>query len=88
MITQNSIEEYSSREHFLTFDLGLATALVALGYELARLEKENPKKVQFIFRRTKNIDFTINSYWDGKLEIDARTLFEDLKMLKNRIYSA
>lgn len=74
-------------EQFLTFDLGLATALFSLGYELWELDKSNPRKTQFIFRRDKNIDKAINDYWSDKLKINARTLFDNQKMIKNRLYS-
>ncbi len=72
---------------FLTFDLGLATCLVSLGYELWTLDKTNPKKVQFIFKRADSIDMVVNDYWQDDLKINARTLFDNQKMLKNRIYS-
>jgi hypothetical protein len=72
---------------FLTFDLGLASSLISLGYELWNLEKSNPKKVQFIFRRAEGIDSIINDYWQNRLKLNARALFENQKMLKNRIYS-
>ncbi len=72
---------------FLTFDLGLATCLVSLGYELWSLDKTNPKKVQFIFKRADSIDMVVNDYWQDDLKINARTLFDNQKMLKNRIYS-
>ena len=72
---------------FLTFDLGLATCLVSLSYELWNLDKTNPKKVQFIFKRANGIDMVVNDYWQDNLKINARTLFDNQKMLKNRIYS-
>lgn len=72
---------------FQTSDLGLATCLVSLDYDLWNLDKANPKKVQFIFRRTDDINLIINNYWQNDLKINARTLFDNQKMLKNRIYS-
>jgi len=74
-------------ETFLTFDLGLASALVSIDYELVGLDKTNSKKVQFIFKRAESIDLAINNYWQDNLKINARTLFDNVKMLKNRIYS-
>ncbi|MBN1325873.1 hypothetical protein JW977_02750 [Candidatus Falkowbacteria bacterium] len=74
-------------EIFLTFDLGLASVLVSLDYELVGLDKTNSKKVQFIFKRAESIDLAINNYWQDNLKVNARTLFDNIKMLKNRIYS-
>ena len=92
MIAKYKSKEFeclNSSEQYLTFDLGLATSLVCLNYELWSLEKSNPKKVQFIFKRDQdnNIDSAIEKYWKDKLKLNARTLFDNQKMLKNRIYS-
>ena len=76
-----------NQEEFSTFDLGLATVLVTLEYELLGLDKSNPKKVCFMFRREKNIEQTMNDYWGDKIKLPAQTLFNNQKMLKNRIYS-
>jgi hypothetical protein len=72
---------------FYTFDLGLATALISVGFELVSLNKENPRKAQFIIRQEQNLDSAISNYWSGELVVKARTFFETQKMLKNRIYS-
>jgi len=74
-------------QEFSTFDLGLATVLVTLGYELLELEKSNPKKVRFIFKREENIEQIMNDFWNDKIKLPAQTLFNNQKMLKNRIYS-
>ena len=74
-------------QKFSTFDLGLATVLVTLGYELLGLDKSNSKKVCFIFKREKNIEQLMNDYWNDKIKLPAQTLFNNQKMLKNRIYS-
>jgi hypothetical protein len=72
---------------FQTFDLGLASSLTSLGYELVGLNKSNPKKAQFIFKRDGNTEKTVSDYWNGNLELNARVLFDNQKMLKNRLYS-
>lgn len=90
MITKQTNQDFDYLDYnkmFLTFDLGLASSLVSLGYELWNLEKSNPKKVQFIFKRAEGIDLAVNDYWQDRLKINARTLFDNQKMLKNRIYS-
>ncbi|MCX6153848.1 MAG: DUF5659 domain-containing protein [Candidatus Kapabacteria bacterium] len=75
-------------EQFLTFDIGLATSLVSLGFELWNLDKSEIKKVQFVFKRNDGIDLVIRDYWQDNLPINARTLIDNQKMLKNRIYSS
>jgi len=76
-----------NQNEFSTFDLGLATVLVTLGYELLRLDKSNPKKVSFIFKRDKDIEQVMTDYFNDKIKLPAQTLFNNQKNLKNRIYS-
>ncbi len=72
---------------YYTYDLGAAAALVHLGFELASLDKENPRKVQFIFRRDALIEDAMKEYWSDSLTVGARGFFDTIKMLKNRLYS-
>jgi hypothetical protein len=72
---------------FYTFDLGCSAALISVGFSLVSLDKENPRKVQFIFRRGDGMDEVVDAYWADRLEVKARTYFDTFKMLKNRLYS-
>ena len=76
-----------NQNEFSTFDLGLATVLITLNYELLELEKSNPKKVRFVFKREKNIEQVMIDYINDKIKLPAQTLFNNQKNLKNRIYS-
>ena len=73
---------------FSTFDLGLATMLVTLRYEVIKLDKTDPKKVRFVFRETKDIQQTMLSYWNNEITVPALAFFNNLKTIKNRIYSS
>jgi len=73
--------------YWATFDLGCSSVLISAGFDLVSLEKSNPRKVQFIFRKETGIEKTVDDYWADRLEIKARTFFDNIKMLKNRIYS-
>lgn len=72
---------------FITYDLGLASVLITLGYTLWDIDKTNPQKSQFIFSRDEHLDKMVNQYWDNTLTLPARSLLENQKMLKNRLYS-
>jgi hypothetical protein len=72
---------------FLTYDLGLAACLVTLGYTLWKIDKTDEKRCQFIFNRDEHIDIKVNEFWEDKLNLPARSLLENQKMLKNRLYS-
>jgi hypothetical protein len=81
-------EEYlKSPETFMTYDLGLASALATFGYELWAVDKANPSKAQFIFRRDEGIDGAVNDYWNNNLAVNARSIIDNQKMIKNRLYS-
>ena len=73
--------------YFYTFDLGCSAALISAGFELVSLDKTNPRKVQFVFRKEIGIEKIVDSYWADRLEVKARTFFDNVKMLKNRIHS-
>lgn len=88
MTTNNKpVTTDSLNVRFLTYDIGLAAALVTLGYSLYMVEKVEAKKSQFIFNRDEHIDRMVNEYWDNKLELPVRSFYDSLKMLKNRLYS-
>lgn len=70
-----------------TYDLGISTALLCAGFELLSVDRENPRKAMFIFNRKAGIERIVNDYWTNRLEIKARSFFDNMKMLKNRIYS-
>ncbi len=72
---------------FSTFDLGCSAALISADFELVSLDKANPRKVQFIFRREIGIEKVVDDYWADRLQVKARAFFDNVKMLKNRIYS-
>ena len=72
---------------YATFDLGCAATLATAGFGLVSLDKSNPRKVQFVFSREAGIEKVVEDYWADRLEVKARTFFDNLKMLKNRIYS-
>ncbi len=77
-----------SEKSLFTHDLGLSAALVTEGFELVSLVRDNPKKVKFVFLRSKNLEKCVNDYFAGRLLVSARSLFDNTKMLKNRIYSS
>lgn len=81
------IQQPNQEALFSTSDLGCSAALISTGFELVDLDKANPRKVLFIFEKRIGIEETVNEYWSGKLQLNARGLFDNIKMLKNRLYS-
>ena len=71
---------------FTTYDIGVSTALLCAGFELLSVEKSNPRKALFMFRRQAGIEETANKYFADRLEVKARSFFDNLKALKNKLY--
>lgn len=76
-----------NNNYFYTYDLGCSAALISLGFELISLDRSNPRKVQFVLCQKNGMKSIINDYWADRLKVNARTFFDNIKMLKNRIYS-
>lgn len=72
-------------------DLGLAAALVSRGVEISNTEKDETGRTHFIFSYKDDmgadVDVAIDNYWNNHLDVDARQYFDNIKMLKSRIYS-
>jgi hypothetical protein len=83
-----TFEASSDDSHFLSYDIGLAAALTTLHFELLSLNRDNLRKIGFIFSRTPELEQATQEYFAGRLLVDARSFFENTKMLKNRIFSS
>jgi hypothetical protein len=86
-IKQKPIDLFDPAQVFTTNDLGLSAALLCADFELVSLDKANPRRVLFIFRRTLDIEVIANSYFSDHLRVSARSFFDQLKALKSRLYS-
>ncbi len=71
-----------------TYDLNTSAALLCAGFELLSVDKENPRKALFIFRKQDGIEEIVDAYWSDRLEVKARKYADTVKALKNRLYSA
>jgi hypothetical protein len=85
--SEQSIDLNDSAYVWTTYDLGVSTALLCAGFELLSLGRTNPRKVLFIFHKARNIDETANAYFADRLKLNARSFSDQLKALKNRLYS-
>jgi hypothetical protein len=81
-------DPFTNDSHFVSYDIGLAAALATLHFELLSLNRDNPRKIGFIFSRTPELEQATQEYFAGRLAVDARSFFENTKMLKNRIFSS
>ncbi|MFA5967603.1 MAG: DUF5659 domain-containing protein [Patescibacteria group bacterium] len=80
-----TFELNNPKNYLYTHDLGCCTALMSAGFELAGFDNTNPSQVLFVFTRTPELNQAEENYWADTLEVKARTLFNNTKMLKSRI---
>ena len=72
---------------FTTYDLGVSTALLCAGFRLLSVDKENIKKSLFVFKKDDGIEDVADRYFSDRLDVRARSFFDHLKALKNKLYS-
>lgn len=70
---------------FQTNDLSLAT-VISLYYPIEAIDKTNPHKVIFLFKRKEGLDGLVETYWRRDLTIEPQALFQQLRTLKTRLY--
>lgn len=79
-------ETTSVNDYYTTSDLALATA-ISLCFPIDVIDKQNPRKVSFLFKREEKLDELIEAYWKRELKIEPQQYFNQLKAIKARLYS-
>lgn len=70
---------------YQTADLSLATTL-SLFFPIENLDRDNPRKTSFIFKRSQKLDALIANYWKGRITVEPQTYFNQLRVIKSRLY--
>jgi hypothetical protein len=73
-------------DYYQTSDLALATTL-SIFYPIEKIDRENPHKAQFLFKRCEALEETIDRYWLNSLMVDPKDFYNQLKLIKTRLYS-
>lgn len=74
-----------NNKHFKTSDLPLATTL-SLTFPIEQIDNSNPRRVEFLFNATTSLLSLVEDYWKGKVTVEPKTFFNQLRVLKSRIY--
>lgn len=77
-----------TKNYFYSHDIGLVAYLLCLDFELVGLDKAVRNKVLFILKKDEDIEADIKKYWDFKSSVDAQSYFNQIKRLKNQIFSS
>jgi len=72
-------------DYFTSSDLALVTTL-SLWFPIDSINKTDPTKIIFLFKREDGVDKTIESFWKKELLVEPLTFFNQLKIIKTRIY--
>lgn len=72
-------------EYYTTSDLALATVL-SLYIPIEAIDRSNPQKALFLFKRDKGLDETIQAFWRKELKIEPQLYFSQIKSVKARLY--
>lgn len=84
-MTMTKVEQ---TELYETTDLALVSALlVLLPNSLETVNRENPRRVVFGFKKGDKLNKLVARFWERKLKIEARAFFDGIKTAKMRIYS-
>ncbi len=75
----------NQNDFYRTHDLAIAT-LISLSYSIESIDRQNPRKAEFLFKRKVGLDTLIESYWRGELKVEPQTYFNQLRIIKARLY--
>ena len=76
-----------NEDYYSTSDLALAVIL-SLSFQVDHIDKTNPKKVQFFFKKDPKMDELIDKYWKKQLRVEPSQYFYQIRTIKNLIYEA
>lgn len=71
-------------DYFCTSDIGLTTVL-SLFYPIDSIDRTNPLKVVFLFKREAGLDGCIQAYWNCELTVEPQRLLAKRRQLQIRI---
>jgi len=80
-----SQENLKLKDYYATSDLSLATT-ISLWYPIDTIDRTNPRKATFLFKRDEKLDELLESYWRRELKIEPQAYFNQLKAVKARLY--
>lgn len=71
---------------FRTADLAITATLSVSGFIVDEMERVSPTRSVFIFNDSAELREIVRQYWRGELKVEPQAYFNQLKVLKARIY--
>lgn len=75
-----------NKDYFLTSELSLCTTL-SLQCPIERINRSNPRKAVFVFKKTKKLDELVDAYYRDEIKVSPQTFFNQLRAIKARLYA-
>ena len=73
------------KDFYQSNDLALVCT-ISLWYPIEAIDKTNPTKAVFLFKRDESLDRLIEAYWRRELKVEPQAYFAQLKAIKARLY--
>jgi len=67
-------------------DTYLAATLIALGFKILSVNKENPQRCVFLFENSPLLETSIQKYLLGKLQVNPSLLFQSYKYVLSLLH--
>jgi len=80
-----SQENLKLKDFYQSSDLALVCT-ISLWYPIDTIDRTNPRKATFLFKRDEKLDELLESYWRRELKIEPQAYFNQLKAIKARLY--
>lgn len=75
----------NNEDYYTTSDLALASAL-AISEHIEDIDKRNPRKLVFSFKKTEKLEHKVDQYWKRELKVEPQAYFNQIRLLKTLIY--
>ena len=75
-----------NEHYYSTSDLSLATT-ISLFYPIEDIDRSNPRKAVFIFRKTPELEKLIDQYFRNEIKVSPQIYFNQLRVIKARLYA-
>ncbi len=76
---------YNQDHFFKTSDFPLATAICVFGIAIEGMQQTDERQY-FIFAKSDKLTDIVNRFWRGELLVEPQAYFNQLKVLKTRLY--
>lgn len=81
-----SQENLKLKDYYQSSDLSLV-CVISLYYPIEAIDRTNPRKATFLFKRDEQLDELLESYWRRELKVEPQAYFSQLKAVKARLYA-